>query len=109
MDATGIGSQQLFTYSSAKLCRSTKNMCGKTAPWRSNIGPETQNTSLITETDKGDKSIIGQHKYFYNADSLLLPDGTINTDPIQIHDLLTEASTKHFIYHPTTQTISALI
>ena len=30
-------------------------------------------------------------------DSLLLPDGTITTDPIQIQNRLTEAFTEHFI------------
>ena len=35
---------------------------------------------------KAKKSITGQHQYFYNVDSLLLSDGTITTDPMQMHD-----------------------
>ena len=35
---------------------------------------------------KAINSITGQHQYFYNVDSLQLPDGTITTDPVQIHD-----------------------
>ena len=43
------------------------------------------------------KSITAQHQYFYNVDSLLLPDGKITTDSIQLHDRLTEAIAEHFI------------
>ena len=30
-------------------------------------------------------------------DSLLVPDGSISTDPVQIHERLTRAFTEHFI------------
>ena len=46
---------------------------------------------------KAIKSITGQHQYYYNVESLLLPDGTITTDPIQIHDRLTESFAELFI------------
>ena len=45
---------------------------------------------------KAIKFITGQHQYFYNVDSLM-SHGTITTDPIQIHDRLTEAFAENFI------------
>ena len=49
-----------------------------------------------------DKSITGQHQYFYNVESLLLQDGSITTDPVQTHNKLTKAFAEHFVcpqYH----------
>ena len=60
------------------------------------IGKEGEG-SPRRETDEGDKSIPGQRQYFFNVDSLLLPDGAITTDPIQMHDRLTEAFAGRFI------------
>ena len=43
------------------------------------------------------KSITGQHQFFYIVNSLLLLDGTISTDPVQIHDKLAETFAEPFI------------
>ena len=41
--------------------------------------------------------MAGQHQYYYNVDSLLLQDGTITTDSVQIHNKLTEVLAEHFV------------
>ena len=43
------------------------------------------------------KNISVLLQYFYNLDSLLLPYETISTDPIQIHNRITEAFVEHVI------------
>ena len=56
-----------------------------------------EKAALEGKLTKALKSITGQHQYFYNVDSLLLPDGTITKNLIQIHDRLTEAFADLFI------------
>ena len=85
MDITGIGPQQLLIYSQIQLqlCTEAQIVC-------------VQNL-LHGKLTKEIKSTRGQHRLFYNMNSLLLPDGSISSDPVQIHHRLTEAFAEHFI------------
>ena len=49
------------------------------------------------KTDESDTIYQGQHQYFFSVGSMLLADGMITIDPIQIHDRLTEAFAEHLM------------
>ena len=109
MDKTGIGPQQLLTYTQTQEqnCVESQIQCVRNllhGKLRSDLRLKISEAAATREKavqegklTKAIKSITGQHQYFYNVDSLLLPVGTITTDPIKIHDMLTEAFAEHFI------------
>ena len=108
MDKTGIGPQQLLTCTQTpvKLCRNTNQLCEDSTPWQTKIEPDPQNQwssgkegegSPRRKSDERDQINHMTATIVQQVDSLLQPDGTIITDPIQIHDRLTEAFDEHSI------------
>ena len=112
MDARGynrIGPQQLLTHSQIHIqhCKEGQIVCVRNllhGKLRSDLRQKVNEATAKREKavqegklTKAIKSIAGQHQFFQNVDSLFLPNGSISTDPVQIHHRLTEAFAEHFI------------
>ena len=99
----------ILTDTETTMHRGSNNLRTETTTWKDEIRPLTKINEATTKREKAVqegnltqaiKSITGQEQFFYNADSLLLSDGSISTDPVHIHVRLTEALAGHFICPP---------
>ena len=109
MDTPWFGPRQLVTYTQMQVqnCVESQITCLRNLHnGKLKSGLRLKINEAVARREKADqkgklmkviKFITGQHQYFYNVDSLMLPVGMITKDPIRIDDRLTEAFAEHII------------